>query len=109
MLPPLTALLITLTVLQPRMLVSRALEWRGLRWLGRLSYSIYLWQQLFLPMSASINPPPLGLAQKLPLNIGLALLFAIVSHYFVERPLIAVGTRLARQRPHCGQPATADG
>jgi peptidoglycan/LPS O-acetylase OafA/YrhL len=31
----------------------RVLEWAPLRWVGRISYGLYLWQQLFLtPVSA---------------------------------------------------------
>ena len=41
--------LVLSTVLQPASLLGRVLEWRPLRWLGTISYSLYLWQMLFLP------------------------------------------------------------
>ena len=41
------------TVLQPMTWVGRLLEQPVLRWSGRLSYSLYLWQQLFNPLPNS--------------------------------------------------------
>jgi peptidoglycan/LPS O-acetylase OafA/YrhL len=41
-------LMIASTVLAPHTTLGRVLESRILVWVGRLSYSIYLWQQLFL-------------------------------------------------------------
>ena len=41
--------LVVSTVVQRNSVLSRALEWPPLRWIGALSYSLYLWQELFLP------------------------------------------------------------
>jgi peptidoglycan/LPS O-acetylase OafA/YrhL len=41
-------LLLAGTVLNPEWRISRILEQPPLRWVGRISYSLYLWQQLFL-------------------------------------------------------------
>ena len=47
----LMGLLPLFTIADPNGFVSRVLEASLLTWIGRLSYSLYLWQQLFLPMS----------------------------------------------------------
>lgn len=83
------------TILNPRQLIGRILEWGWLRWLGRLSYSLYLWQQLFFPR-ADARSLILGRLQDWPVNIVAALLCAVLSYHLVERPLIKIGHRLAR-------------
>lgn len=60
--------------------VRRILEWRPLCWLGLLSYSIYIWQQIFI---TEISPLQLNLLLGLPL----ALLVATISYYWIEAPL----------------------
>ena len=49
---------------------------------GVLSYSLYLWQQLFL------SPTRDDWYCRWPQNIGLALLAAAVSYIFIERPFL---------------------
>ena len=87
------------TVLFPQSALSRLLELPFMRWIGALSYSIYLWQQLFLQ-------PPRGLGslertsgfyrlQQFPLNVVCILLCACASHYLLERRMMALGRRLS--------------
>jgi peptidoglycan/LPS O-acetylase OafA/YrhL len=60
--------------------VRAILEWKPLRWVGLLSYSLYVWQQIFLaPQSPLLTP--------FPINVGCALLAATLSYYLVESPL----------------------
>jgi len=80
------------TVIHPEARIARWLEARPIAWLGRLSYSLYLWQQLFFP--ARGVPAPFGALQIFPLNLALALCAAVVSFHFVERPMIAAGRYL---------------
>jgi peptidoglycan/LPS O-acetylase OafA/YrhL len=80
------------TVLRPRDVVGRLLENRVLKWIGRLSYSLYLWQQLFLIAGAR---QPFSLLQKFPINLGLLLLAAVLSYELLERPMIRLGHRFA--------------
>ena len=40
-------LLVVSTVIQPHSVLGRVLEWRPLRWIGTISFSLYLWQELF--------------------------------------------------------------
>ncbi len=85
-------LMVVGTALHPASRISRILEYRGLRWIGRLSYSLYLWQQLFVIGSIA---GLFGWLGRFPLNLGLIFLFAFLSYQLVERPLIRVGHRLA--------------
>jgi len=88
-------LLVLCTVLRPWGAVGRCLETRPARWLGRISYSLYLWQQLFLVWDTS-RVPALKLWQNFPLGVAAALACAWASFAFVERPLIAWGRRRVR-------------
>ena len=81
------------TVLHPHARAARVLGWAPLRWLGRISYSLYLWHILFMPQLA--EGAPLGALQQLPLNVVCALLVAVASHRWVERPAIRLGARVA--------------
>lgn len=101
------------TVIHHGRSAGRLLEWGPLRWIGRISYSLYLWQQLFLipPMSTR----PLGRLHDFPLNWITASACALASYYLIEQPAISLGRRLARLRrepvrsttilqgPHVGQ------
>jgi peptidoglycan/LPS O-acetylase OafA/YrhL len=59
---------------------------------GVLSYSLYLWQQLFLNRSAS------WAICQFPLNLALAMLAASASYYLVERPLNRLRRKFRRER-----------
>jgi peptidoglycan/LPS O-acetylase OafA/YrhL len=84
------------TVLQPASLLGRALEWRLLRWLGTLSYSLYLWQELFLPeVRSQLAPGALHYLQQPPWNLVAVLVCACLSRYLIEIPMIRLGHRLS--------------
>lgn len=89
----LVPLLIAGTVARPTDLVGRLLDTAPLRWVGRLSYSLYLWQQLWLPPAGPART--LGVAQTWPLNLLCVLACAAASYYLIERPSIRLGKRLA--------------
>lgn len=78
--------------------LSVLLEHPLLRWIGQLSYSLYLWQEVFLA-PAELRSPRFGFLQQLPWGIFAALGFAMASYYFVEKPFLALGRRTARKRP----------
>jgi peptidoglycan/LPS O-acetylase OafA/YrhL len=85
------------TVLHPQSWSTRALEWKPLRFLGRISYSVYLWHVLFF--SARVGPPVsshllLVLSQR-PWKYVCALAFATASYYLIEKPFVRMGHRLA--------------
>jgi peptidoglycan/LPS O-acetylase OafA/YrhL len=80
------------TALHPGSSVGRALEFPPIRWVGRISYSVYLWQRLFFA-AGTIQPAPW---QTFPLNVLETLACACLSYYVIERPMIAIGHRLSR-------------
>jgi peptidoglycan/LPS O-acetylase OafA/YrhL len=92
--PALVALVVVGTVAQPQRATSRALEIRPLRYVGRISYSLYLWQQLFLVWD-DFASPRLQALQRFPISVGCAFLCAVLSHRFVEKPTIRLGRRFA--------------
>lgn len=83
------------TVLNPTILFGRLLEASAMRWIGRISYSLYLWQQLFLVHAKIPRPLPLGRLQDWPLNIVAVFVCASASYYLLERPLVAFGHSLS--------------
>jgi peptidoglycan/LPS O-acetylase OafA/YrhL len=91
------------TAADPRGWFGRMFESRPARWVGDLSYSIYLWQMLFL--AAYGIPLSMGLAQRFPYNLALVLLCASVSYYAIECPLRRLGRKLAHRAPRSA-PAT---
>jgi peptidoglycan/LPS O-acetylase OafA/YrhL len=76
------AAIIVRCVSQPDSAVSRVLERRPLVWLGTLSYSLYLWQQLFLNRHSELW------LHQFPINVGFAVLAAVGCHYLIERPFL---------------------
>jgi len=84
--------------------VGRLLNWRPVVYLGVLSYSLYLWQNVFL------NPDWVAWPTRLPLNLLLALLMAVASYNLVERPFLGLKRRIARplSRPVEGSAAAPD-
>ena len=59
---------------------------RPMDYLGRLSYSIYLWQQLFFSKS-------IGIFAQFPFNLLCLLLASICSYYFIEKPFLRLKDR----------------
>ena len=90
-------ILIVGTVLRPRSVLGRVLENPVMRWIGRLSYSLYLWEFFFVYYPGV--PTTLGVWQTFPVNLIAAVACATGSYYLVERPLIRVGHRLAPAMP----------
>lgn len=85
------------TVLRPQSRVGRLLESPPMRWTGRISYSLYLWQQLFLVGNEVHAPLPFGLLQNLPLNVVAVFVCATFSYYVVERRMIRLGHALSHR------------
>ena len=67
--------LIACTVLHAESHFGKFFEMGLLRWIGRLSYSLYVWQALFLPDGAR----PLGMIQSFPLALILPFVCAAAS------------------------------
>ena len=73
----LPAMVLSVT-LWPSSRVFRFLETQPLRWIGRISYGLYLWQQLFLA------PPVKAFLPR----VALTFVAATASYYLLERPLL---------------------
>ncbi len=59
--------------------------------IGRISYSVYIWQQLFLGRSSN---PMISSPRALPVKYVLVIAVACASYYLVEKPFIRYGRSL---------------
>ncbi len=66
---------------------GRLLNAAPLRFIGVLSYSLYLWQQVFLNRDSG------AWWSAFPANVMLAMGAALISYYGIERPMMALGRR----------------
>jgi len=89
-------LLILSTVLHPNAAPGCILEATPIRWAGWISYSLYLWQQLFFGVNFVGSPPRLAFLRRTPINLIALLICACFSYYLVEKPFIRLGHRLTR-------------
>jgi peptidoglycan/LPS O-acetylase OafA/YrhL len=101
-----TAIVLAATSTQTQTWFARLLELRPLVWLGRRSYSLYLWQQLFIAWDDK-RAPALGLLQSFPMNLTCALVAASASYYLIEQPAIRLGRRTIRRLRASGDPVRA--
>jgi peptidoglycan/LPS O-acetylase OafA/YrhL len=70
------------------------LELAPVRWVGRLSYSLYLWQQVFLIKYQANRVPILDFYQRSPFALVMLFVASSISYYLIERPMIKLGHRL---------------
>jgi peptidoglycan/LPS O-acetylase OafA/YrhL len=88
-------LLLVSTVLHPNTILGSVLEFKPVRWIGWISYSLYLWQQLFFGLNFVASPPRLAVLRENPVNLIALLVCATFSYYVVEKPFVRLGHRLA--------------
>src|ERR1019366_2255403 len=86
---PLLNLSIAGLVLHVIQVPYRALNWAPVAWLGKISYSLYLWQELFCSNAALHQ----GYVLVLP-----ALACACLSYYLVEQPMLRLREKRGRAR-----------
>jgi len=67
---------------------GRLLNKKPIVFIGLLSYSLYLWQQLFLNRTSS------AWVNTFPQNLALAVLTALASYFLLEQPLLKLRHRL---------------
>lgn len=68
--------------------IGAFLNWRPVVFVGVLSYSLYVWQQLFLNRSSG------AWMNAFPQNICFAVAAALASYYLLEKPFLALRHRL---------------
>jgi peptidoglycan/LPS O-acetylase OafA/YrhL len=81
------------------------LEWAWVRYLGQISYSIYLYQQLVIPQMKKITgtlPWPIDFL----LTCGAVVLAASASYVFIERPVQEWRKKRGRKAPAPALPPT---
>lgn len=67
------------------------LNWRPLAFIGVLSYSLYVWQQLFIDRESS------AWISAFPENLILAITIALASYFLLEQPLMKLREKLRQQ------------
>ncbi len=70
----------------------RILNCRPLMFIGTLSYSLYIWNPLFLYSNSPIA------FNHAPLNFALVFAAGLLSHYAIERPFLRVKDRIGKPR-----------
>lgn len=88
---------IAATMLHPRSVSTRLLEWRPLRFVGRISYSLYLWHVVFFSADslAPVHSRVLAFLSGPHVKYVSALAAALASYYLLEKPFIRLGHSLA--------------
>ena len=72
--------------------VGRILNFPAISFLGVLSYSLYLWQQMFLDRNSN------SIYCQFPLNLILALVFAMGSYLLIEAPFLRLRQAVENSR-----------
>lgn len=70
------------SIRNPDSSAGKVLNYAPVVFIGKISYSLYLWQQLFL------KPFSPYFLQTFPINIICTFLVATVSHYYIEKPAL---------------------
>jgi len=102
----LSATFILTAVINPTNGVTRLLEHPLLVWIGKLSYSLYLWHSTaFLCWDRVVKQFPYRavrspISQEI-MRLCLSFLFAAMSYYLIERPILGIkkrweGARMAK-------------
>lgn len=82
---------------------GRLLNWRPIAYIGVLSYSLYLWQQLFINRTSS------AWTERFPENLIFAVTAALLCHYCIEMPFLRLRDKTgSRDRAHV-TPAASTG
>ena len=80
--------ILMIATLDSRSMFAAPLRHPALRWMGRTSYSFYIWSMFF----ALLSGPPM----RTTIMMVLLCCFAVASHYLIERPGLALGVALLK-------------
>lgn len=89
----LVALCLAQVVLHNRGALGKFMRLPAVRYCGTISYSLYLWQQLYLVTAV----PSWGPLRRLPLELIVPFSIAAASYQFLEKPILRWKDRLAPQ------------
>jgi peptidoglycan/LPS O-acetylase OafA/YrhL len=84
--------------LDRRLVWREVLAWRPLRWLGLISYSLYLWHLPVFHLLDTDRYPNTPRSVLVVLRLVISFSAAALSYYLVEKPCIDFGRRLIRRR-----------
>jgi peptidoglycan/LPS O-acetylase OafA/YrhL len=84
------ALCIAWLIIHSSSRIVSILSSRPMVFVGQMSYSIYLWQQLFL------NPRSSALVTSFPINLFMVVIVSLLAHFIVERPSFSLRKRLEK-------------
>jgi peptidoglycan/LPS O-acetylase OafA/YrhL len=87
--PIILAVLVVWPILYSNSALRRFLDLRVLTLIGKVSYSLYIWQQLWMLFPGA--PMPFPRLQAFPMNVLMALLCGVASYYGVEKLCIELG------------------
>lgn len=88
-------LLLVITI-SHKTLWQRVLSFGAVNYIGKISYGIYLWQQLFFsPWQQQFFSLHLNPLMALLVNIGCIILVASASYYVIEKPFLRLKARYA--------------
>jgi peptidoglycan/LPS O-acetylase OafA/YrhL len=90
--------------------IARVLEWKPLRYVGLISYSLYLWHEPVIMwlkehgLLVTTGSTSVALAADLLIVLAVALVLASATYYVVEKPAMQLRRRL---RSHASRPVVA--
>jgi len=87
-----SGLLIVQAMSAPSGLIQKVLEHRLLVFIGKLSYSLYLWHLFAVKLAASFG------VMRIPFAVLFAMSLACTSYYLIERPFLKFKARLSDSR-----------
>jgi peptidoglycan/LPS O-acetylase OafA/YrhL len=92
------AVIVAAVVLSPKSERLALLRTRTLQWLGRLSYSLYLWHATIFTMLSQERLPDSPRSLLVVSKVLLSFVAAMLSYRLIERPMIEYGRRLRERR-----------
>jgi len=86
----LSAVLIYAAACCPLRFFNAVLEYRPLRWIGMVSYGLYLWHW---PIIRAAEDIPVGPVSRMVSEFGATFIIAAISFYWYERPFLRLKDR----------------